>query len=95
MAYLEDRPIYVLDEWAADQDPTFRDVFYTRLLPELKRRGKAVVVVTHDDRYYHLGDRIVSLDYGKICNSGQEDAPGLSLKPSDECVVGLSAISQA
>jgi putative ATP-binding cassette transporter len=76
-AYLEDRPIYVLDEWAADQDPTFREVFYTRLLPELKRRGKAVVVVTHDDRYYHLGDRIVNLDYGKICNSEQETAASL------------------
>lgn len=66
MAYLEDRPIYVLDEWAADQDPTFREVFYTQLLPELKRRRKIVVVVTHDDRYYHLGDRILNLDYGKI-----------------------------
>ena len=84
MAYLEDRPIYVLDEWAADQDPTFRDLFYTRLLPELKRRGKAVVVVTHDDRYYHLGDRIISLDYGKICNNGQEIPPVLVLKPSGD-----------
>jgi putative ATP-binding cassette transporter len=65
-AYLEDRPVYVLDEWAADQDPAFRQVFYTRLLPELKKRGKAVVVVTHDDRYYHLGDRILKLDYGRV-----------------------------
>ena len=51
-AYLEDRPIYLFDEWAADQDPPFRRVFYQRLLPELKRRGKTVVAITHDDRYF-------------------------------------------
>jgi putative ATP-binding cassette transporter len=65
-AYLEDRPIYVFDEWAADQDPTYKKVFYEELLPELKARGKAVVVITHDDRYFHLGDRVMKLDYGKM-----------------------------
>ena len=65
-AFLEDRPIYVFDEWAADQDPHYREIFYRRLLPDLKARGKTVVVISHDDRYYHLGDRIVRLDYGKI-----------------------------
>jgi putative pyoverdin transport system ATP-binding/permease protein len=65
-AYLEDRPIYLFDEWAADQDPFFREVFYQQLLPELKQRGKAVLVISHDDRYFHLADRVVKLDYGKI-----------------------------
>jgi putative ATP-binding cassette transporter len=65
-AYLEDRPVYVFDEWAADQDPTYKQVFYTRLLPELKARGKCVVVVTHDDKYFHLGDRVLALDAGRI-----------------------------
>jgi len=65
-AYLEDRPIYIFDEWAADQDPIFKDVFYYQILPELKERGKTVIVISHDDRYYHIGDRIVKLDYGKI-----------------------------
>jgi len=65
-AYLEDRPIYVFDEWAADQDPQFKDVFYLHLLPELKSRGKTVVVISHDDRFYHLADRIIRLDYGKL-----------------------------
>src|SRR5438128_1629868 len=51
-AYLEDRPIYLFDEWAADQDPGFKEVFYHQLLPELKRRGKTVVVISHDDRYF-------------------------------------------
>ncbi len=65
-AYLEDRPIYIFDEWAADQDPHFREIFYYRILPELKARGKTLLVISHDDRYYHLGDRIVKLDYGKL-----------------------------
>jgi putative ATP-binding cassette transporter len=65
-AFVEDRAIYVFDEWAADQDPHYRQIFYERLLPELKSRGKTVVVISHDDRYYHLGDRVVKLEYGKL-----------------------------
>jgi len=65
-AYLEDRPIYVFDEWAADQDPSFREVFYHQLLPDLKARGKTVIIVSHDDRYYHVADRLIKLDYGIV-----------------------------
>ncbi len=66
VAYLEDRPVYVFDEWAADQDPDYKRVFYTQLLPELRARGKAVVVITHDDRYFELGDRLVTLEDGRV-----------------------------
>jgi putative ATP-binding cassette transporter len=72
-AYLEDRPIYVFDEWAADQDPFFKDVFYLQILPELKARGKMVIVITHDDRYYHLSDRLLKLDYGKLIYKERPD----------------------
>jgi len=65
-AYLEDRPFYVFDEWAADQDPLFKEIFYLQLLPELKARGKTVLAISHDDHYYHLADRVIKLDYGKI-----------------------------
>jgi putative ATP-binding cassette transporter len=65
-AYLENRPIYLFDEWAADQDPLFKDIFYTQLLPELRDRGKTVLIISHDDHYFHLADRIIKLDYGKI-----------------------------
>ena len=65
-AYLEDRPIYLFDEWASDQDPFFRDIFYKQLLPDLKQRSKTVLVISHDDRYFHLADRVIKLDYGKV-----------------------------
>lgn len=65
-AYLEDRPIYLFDEWAADQDPLFKETFYHQLLPELKARGKTVIVISHDDRYYHLADRIIKLEEGRL-----------------------------
>jgi putative ATP-binding cassette transporter len=65
-AYLENRPIYLFDEWAADQDPVFKEIFYLELLPELKARGKTIFVITHDDHYFHVADRIVKLDYGKL-----------------------------
>jgi len=66
VAYLEDRPFYVFDEWAADQDPTFKEVFYRTLLPALRARGKTVVVISHDDRYFGCADRCIQLDYGKL-----------------------------
>jgi putative pyoverdin transport system ATP-binding/permease protein len=66
IAFLEDRPIYLFDEWAADQDPTFREVFYLELLPELKMRGKTVIVISHDDRYFHVADRLIKMDCGRI-----------------------------
>jgi putative pyoverdin transport system ATP-binding/permease protein len=65
-AYLEDRPFYVFDEWASDQDPMFKEVFYTQLLTMLKNRGKTVLVITHDEKYQHVADRILKLDYGKL-----------------------------
>lgn len=65
-AYLEDRPIYIFDEWAADQDPHFKSVFYNNILPSLRAKGKSVIVISHDDRYYYVADRIVKLDYGRI-----------------------------
>ncbi|MBF2063449.1 MAG: cyclic peptide export ABC transporter [Calothrix sp. C42_A2020_038] len=65
-AYLEDRPIYLFDEWAADQDPNFKELFYKELLPSLRDQGKTVIAITHDDRYFSGADRIIKLDYGKI-----------------------------
>lgn len=71
VALLEDRPIYVFDEWAADQDPQFKRVFYDQILPDLKARGKAILVITHDDRYFDRADRILKLEEGKLVDMPQ------------------------
>ncbi|HWA10515.1 MAG TPA: cyclic peptide export ABC transporter [Opitutaceae bacterium] len=73
-AYLEDRPFYLFDEWASDQDPLFKDVFYTQLIPELKSRRKTVLAITHDDRYFSCADRLVKLDYGRITRGEPPEA---------------------
>ncbi|MCK9816848.1 cyclic peptide export ABC transporter [Pseudomonas sp. MAFF 302046] len=65
-AWLEQRPVLVFDEWAADQDPTFRRIFYTELLPDLKRLGKTIIVISHDDRYFNIADQLVRMDTGKV-----------------------------
>ena len=82
-AYLSDRPIYIFDEWAADQDPMFREIFYRQLLPGLKARGKTVIAITHDDRYFHLCDRLLRLTTGQL----QE----LALSSGDERKVSAAA----
>jgi putative ATP-binding cassette transporter len=74
-AYLEDRPIYLFDEWAADQDVVFKELFYRQLLPELKARGKTVIVISHDDHYYDVADRVIKLDSGQI---ESEVGPGVA-----------------
>lgn len=73
VSYLEDRLIYLFDEWAADQDPEFRKFFYMELLPELKDRGKCVIVITHDDRYFKLADKVIKMEFGNIVDEELED----------------------
>lgn len=73
VALLENRPVLILDEWAADQDPAFRRYFYERLLPALKEEGKAIIAITHDDRFFHVADQIVKLEEGR--QTAESDDP--------------------
>ena len=66
MSLLEDRPIYVFDEMAADQDPSFRRKFYEEILPELQKAGRTVIAVTHDDKYFGASDRLLKMDEGRF-----------------------------
>jgi putative ATP-binding cassette transporter len=65
-AYLEDRPIYVFDEWAADQDPMFKEVFYSQIAQDLKARGKTIIIISHDDAYFGYADRTIKLNAGRL-----------------------------
>jgi putative ATP-binding cassette transporter len=69
VAELEDRPILVMDEWAAEQDPEFREHFYRELLPALRARGKTIIAATHDDRYFDAADRVLRMEDGRLMPS--------------------------
>jgi putative pyoverdin transport system ATP-binding/permease protein len=63
---LEDKPMLIFDEWAAEQDPQFRQYFYEILLPMLKSQGKGIIVISHDDRYFDKADKLIKLERGKL-----------------------------
>ncbi len=65
-ALLEDKEIYLFDEWAANQDPFFKHKFYREILPELKNQGKTIIAITHNENYFDAADRVIKLDYGVI-----------------------------
>lgn len=65
-ATLEDKPVNIFDEWAADQDATFRAFFYEKILPDMRARGKTLICVTHDDRYFHECDHLIKMEMGKV-----------------------------
>jgi putative pyoverdin transport system ATP-binding/permease protein len=80
VAYLENRPFFMFDEWAADQDPVFKEVFYREVLPELRAMGKAVLVISHDDRYFHLADRLIRMESGCLTFNSRVRTEGSAIK---------------
>ncbi len=64
--YIENSPIFLFDEWAADQDPYYRNFFYRELLPKMKKSGKIVIAITHDDNYFDVADRVMQMKNGKL-----------------------------
>ena len=66
---------------AADQDPLFKEFFYDELLAELKGRNKAVVVISHDDRYFHFADRLVRFEDGQIIQQEVPDVQAMAARP--------------
>lgn len=66
LALLEDKPIIVLDEWAAEQDPSNRRDFYEKWLGRIREMGKTIIVISHDDDSFNQADRIIKFDFGRI-----------------------------
>ena len=74
-AVLEGRPVLVLDEWAADQDPHFRRLFYESVLPQLRAQGRMLICVTHDERWFDVADQVLQMNEGRL-ESCAGDPPG-------------------
>lgn len=72
LALAEARPILVLDEWAADQDPETRRRFYEEILPGLREKGCCVFAITHDEQYFHLCDRRLHMVEGRLAPGGSK-----------------------
>lgn len=93
VAFLEDKDFYLFDEWAADQDPEFKDIFYKKILPDLKAQGKAIVVISHDDGYFSCADKVMVMKNGVLNEIEQREnkkvAVGLftaEYQPEAECI---------
>ncbi len=63
---LDNKDIYVFDEWAANQDPYFKGIFYRKILPYLKQQGKTIIVISHDEKYFEVADEIIELKEGMV-----------------------------
>ena len=63
---LEDKPVMLFDEWAANQDLYFKKKYYRKIIPELRKKGKTIIVISHDSNYYDVADRIIEFSEGKV-----------------------------
>lgn len=81
IALIEDRAVCVLDEVAANQDTQFKEYFYRQLLPGLRAKGKTIVVISHDDRYFDLADRLIKLENGRIVKCSEYTGSATTVRP--------------
>ncbi|MGP5493697.1 multidrug ABC transporter permease/ATP-binding protein [Psychrobacter celer] len=75
----EQKDILLLDEWAADQDPAFRRVFYQTLIPKLKTMGKTLFIISHDDSYFEHADRLLLMKAGRLIELNAEERQRASI----------------
>ncbi|GAA3932947.1 cyclic peptide export ABC transporter [Chitinophaga oryziterrae] len=82
-AVMEKKPILVLDEFGADQDPRFKRRFYNEILELLRSKGFTIIMITHDEQYYHCADKLFRMENGQL-------SPVVYKKDSQILSVGLS-----
>lgn len=82
IALAEERPIIVLDEFAADQDPERRAFFYDVLVPRLAQAGHCIVAVTHDEHCFSKCDRLVRMEYGRIVSDSMQSRTARTSQPT-------------
>jgi ABC-type siderophore export system fused ATPase/permease subunit len=80
MALLERKPILILDEWAAEQDPKNRALFYQEWLEEIRAMGKTIIAVSHDDDFYYEADRVIKFDFGRIVSDTKKEKSAVPAK---------------
>jgi putative ATP-binding cassette transporter len=76
-AWLEDRPFCILDEWAANQDHAFKQLFYAKLLPEMRAAGRGLLVISHDEEYFDVADRVIRLHEGRVLDESPAGLGGV------------------
>lgn len=79
---LENRDVCIFDEWAADQDPKFKEIFYSIILRDLKLKNKVVIVITHDDRYFTYADQLISMENGTVVRIVRKNGVALAAEPA-------------
>jgi putative ATP-binding cassette transporter len=84
VALLEDKDIYIFDEWAADQDPEFKNIFYKKILPAIRQDNKLVIVITHDDRYFGCADRVIHMEDGTVVKDILQNTPQSTLPQTND-----------
>ena len=70
---LEQKPVLVLDEFAADQDPVFRRRFYREILPTLRNQGMTILAISHDEDYFDVADRRLVMEEGRFRQQSAAD----------------------
>ncbi|WP_200217145.1 ATP-binding cassette domain-containing protein [Campylobacter sp. 2018MI34] len=84
LTLMEDKKFLILDEFGADQDPLYRNFFYTKLLPLLQKQNYTIFAITHDDKYFYLADRVILMKEGNLKELNQKEIKELNSNIFDQ-----------